>query len=136
MLPPFRVSFVEVQRRGLKYARELVRAAVYAVEARDAEIARLRAHIATLEAARRVSTYTVENPAATPLGLWTMHGDRPRLEMFARERTPGWSIWGNQAPGGSDVEILPREPGALAVVPPASAVDPRQITIFDLGGVA
>ena len=62
-------------------------------------------------------------------------GDRPRLEMFARERTPGWSIWGNQAPGGSDVEILPREPGALAVVPPAPAVDPRQITIFDLGGV-
>lgn len=78
MMPPFRVSFVEVQRRGLKYARELVRAAVYAVEARDAEIARLRAHVATLEAARRVSTYTVENPAATPLGLWTMHGDRPQ----------------------------------------------------------
>ena len=33
---------------------------------------------ATLEAARRVSTYTVENPAAAPLGLWTMHGDRPQ----------------------------------------------------------
>lgn len=78
MLPPFRVSFVEVQRRGLKYARELVRAAVYAVEARDAEITRLRAHIATLDAAVRVSTYTVENPAAAPLGLWTMHGDRPQ----------------------------------------------------------
>lgn len=78
MLPPFRVSFVEVQRRGLKYARELVRAAVYAVEARDAEIALLRAHVATLEAARRASTYTVENSAAAPLGLWTMHGDRPQ----------------------------------------------------------
>ena len=23
-------------------------------------------------------------------------GDRPRLEMFARTRTPGWDVWGNQ----------------------------------------
>lgn len=26
-------------------------------------------------------------------------GDRPRIELFAREAWPGWSAWGNQAPG-------------------------------------
>lgn len=25
-----------------------------------------------------------------------LFGDRPRLEMFARTATPGWSVWGNQ----------------------------------------
>ena len=78
MLPPFPgVSFVEGPAPRAEVRPRSWSAAVYAVEARDAEIARLRAHIATLEAARRVSTATVENPAATPLGLWTIHGDRP-----------------------------------------------------------
>ena len=27
--------------------------------------------------------------------LW---GNLPRIEMFARERVPGWDVWGNQAP--------------------------------------
>lgn len=75
--PPFRVSFVEVQRRGLAYAREIIRAAVNAVEARDAEVARLRRHLAALEGMSG-STFTVDNPAAEPVGLWTMHGDRPQ----------------------------------------------------------
>lgn len=26
----------------------------------------------------------------------SLFGDRPRLEMFARTTTPGWSVWGNQ----------------------------------------
>jgi N6-adenosine-specific RNA methylase IME4 len=34
-------------------------------------------------------------------------GDVPRLELFARQRTPGWQIWGNEAPGGSDVAMCP-----------------------------
>lgn len=34
-----------------------------------------------------------------------LYGDVPRLELFARQRRPGFSIWGNQAPGGSDVKI-------------------------------
>lgn len=76
--PPFHVSFVEVQRRGLRYAREIIRAAVNAVDARDAEIARLRKHVAALEAAAGAQTFTVDNPAAGPLGLWTMHDDRPQ----------------------------------------------------------
>ena len=30
----------------------------------------------------------------------------PYLELFARHREPGWDIWGNEAPGGSDI-IMP-----------------------------
>lgn len=29
----------------------------------------------------------------------------PRLEMFARLRRPGWDVWGDQAPEGSDVPL-------------------------------
>lgn len=57
-------------------------------------------------------------------------GDRPRLEMFARERAPGWSAWGNQVPGGSDVEIVARR--GSPVEPVAPAPDPRQVSIFDV----
>lgn len=34
-------------------------------------------------------------------------GDVPRIELFARDRVEGWDAWGNQAPGGSDVNLLP-----------------------------
>ncbi len=34
-----------------------------------------------------------------------MYPDVPRLELFARIRRPGWRIWGNEAPGGSDIVI-------------------------------
>lgn len=76
--PPFHVSFVEVQRRGLRYAREIIRAAVNAVDARDAEIARLRRHVAALEAAAGAQTFTVDNTAGALMGLWTMHADSPQ----------------------------------------------------------
>ena len=36
-------------------------------------------------------------------------GDLPRLEMFARESTPGWDVWGNEV--NSTVDILNREDG-------------------------
>lgn len=36
-----------------------------------------------------------------------LHGaDVRRIELFARRRRPGWSAWGNQVPGGSDVELV------------------------------
>jgi site-specific DNA-methyltransferase (adenine-specific) len=25
-------------------------------------------------------------------------GDKPRIELFARERFEGWDVWGNEAP--------------------------------------
>jgi N6-adenosine-specific RNA methylase IME4 len=28
-------------------------------------------------------------------------GDRSRIELFARERTPGWDVWGDEISGGS-----------------------------------
>ena len=31
-------------------------------------------------------------------------GDLPRIELFAREKTPGWDVWGNEVE--SDI-ILP-----------------------------
>lgn len=34
-----------------------------------------------------------------------LYGDVPRVELFARQRTPGWAIWGNEAPGGSDIVL-------------------------------
>lgn len=32
-------------------------------------------------------------------------GDIPRIELFTRSRVEGWDCWGNQAPGGSDVDL-------------------------------
>lgn len=30
-------------------------------------------------------------------------GDRPRIELFARQKTPGWDVWGNEVE--SDIEL-------------------------------
>lgn len=32
-----------------------------------------------------------------------MFGDLPRIELFAREKTPGWDVWGNEVE--SDIEL-------------------------------
>lgn len=37
-----------------------------------------------------------------------LFGDVPRLEMFARSKTPGWSIWGNELE--NDVAMTPNDP--------------------------
>ena len=34
-----------------------------------------------------------------------MCGDAPRLEMFAREATPGWDVFGNEAPGSIKIGV-------------------------------
>ena len=34
-----------------------------------------------------------------------MGPDLPRVELFARERAPGWDCWGADAPGGGDFEM-------------------------------
>lgn len=58
-------------------------------------------------------------------------GDRPRIELFARRRIAGWDAWGDQVPGGNDVEI-PLVPDASAPATATGLVDPRQTTIFDM----
>ena len=30
-----------------------------------------------------------------------LFGDRPRIELFARQRADGWDAWGNEVPGGT-----------------------------------
>ena len=32
------------------------------------------------------------------MGYYTRFGDLPRIELFARETTPGWDCWGNEVP--------------------------------------
>lgn len=33
-------------------------------------------------------------------------GDLPRIELFARQKTPGWDVWGNEVE--SDIELIPK----------------------------
>ena len=42
-------------------------------------------------------------PAVFRDKIVTLLGDRPRVELFAREAHPGWTAWGNQAPLQEDV---------------------------------
>lgn len=35
-----------------------------------------------------------------------LYGEVPRLELFARQRVEGFDAWGNQVPGGNDLELL------------------------------
>ena len=34
-------------------------------------------------------------------------GDVPRIELFARKKTPGWDVWGNEVE--SDIEMESRK---------------------------
>lgn len=44
-------------------------------------------------------------PAIVREKIVEMFGDVPRIELFARERVPGWACWGNEV--RCDVEIRP-----------------------------
>lgn len=41
-----------------------------------------------------------------------LYGDVPRLELFARERTPGWDVFGDEIEDGGDWAYMPAEPGS------------------------
>ena len=34
-------------------------------------------------------------------------GELPRIELFARQQTPGWDVWGNEVE--SSLELKPQE---------------------------
>ena len=36
-----------------------------------------------------------------------LFGDLPRIEIFAREKTEGWDVWGNEVE--SDIDLKPIE---------------------------
>lgn len=44
-----------------------------------------------------------QKPAEARHRIERLYGDVPRIELFGRQRVPGWSVWGNQAPDGSDI---------------------------------
>jgi len=37
-------------------------------------------------------------------------GDLPRIELFAREKTEGWDIWGNEVQSDIALSPFPRNP--------------------------
>lgn len=45
-----------------------------------------------------------------------VHGDVPRIELFAREKTPGWDVWGNEV--DSDIQLT--KPLINKYLPPVS----------------
>lgn len=44
-------------------------------------------------------------PAEARDRIVQLMGDLPRIELFARERVEGWDAFGNEVPGGSDVDL-------------------------------
>lgn len=45
-------------------------------------------------------------PKAVREKIEIMFGDIPRIELFAREKTPGWDVWGNEVE--SDINLAPQ----------------------------
>jgi N6-adenosine-specific RNA methylase IME4 len=46
-----------------------------------------------IEAERTIHS---RKPGETRDRITELVGDRPRIELFARDRTPGWDVWGNE----------------------------------------
>jgi len=44
-----------------------------------------------------------EKPPEIRDRIVTLVGDIPRIELFAREKTPGWDVWGNEVE--SDIKL-------------------------------
>lgn len=39
-----------------------------------------------------------KKPDETRERIVALMGDVPRIELFARQKTEGWDVWGNEAP--------------------------------------
>ncbi len=46
-----------------------------------------------------------EKPAIVRDKIIELFGDLPRIELFARQKTEGWDVWGNEVK--SDIELTP-----------------------------
>jgi len=46
-----------------------------------------------------------KKPIEIKYRIVTLMGDLPRLELFAREKTEGWDVWGNEVE--SDIQLAP-----------------------------
>ena len=50
-------------------------------------------------------TMSIDELCALPVE--TLAGDLPRVELFARQKAPGWDVWGNEV--DSDLSLTPQE---------------------------
>lgn len=64
-------------------------------------IARQRADIRQLQQ-HKIGRHS-EKPAIFRDLIVNLVGDLPRIELFARQKTPGWDVWGNEVE--SDIEL-------------------------------
>ncbi len=47
-----------------------------------------------------------KKPDETRERIVSLVGDLPRVELFARQQTPGWDVWGNEVENSHDTGIL------------------------------
>lgn len=62
--------------------------------------------------------------------LVTLMGDVPRVELFARNATEGWDVWGNEAPAPIAMPSEPQRFGEWA----GAGVTPACSLQHELGG--
>ena len=48
-----------------------------------------------------------KKPDETRERIVALMGDVPRIELFARQKAPGWDVWGNEV--DSDLSLTPQE---------------------------
>jgi N6-adenosine-specific RNA methylase IME4 len=77
-----------------KPTTEYVLAATFKPRGRPFPILTLKQHQVLLAPRGRHS----EKPQEIRDRIVELCGDRPRIELFARTRVPGWDAWGNEAP--------------------------------------
>ena len=65
---------------------------------------RVSASVSQLILQEQVTRHSAKPPEARDK-IVELLGDLPRLELFARQRTPGWDAWGNEVPGGNNVDL-------------------------------
>lgn len=46
-----------------------------------------------------------QKPAEARQRIFELMGDLPRIELFARERTPGWDVWGDEVKSDIDLPL-------------------------------
>ena len=47
-----------------------------------------------------------KKPDSTREKIIALVGDLPRIELFARQRTPGWDVWGNEVKSSIDLDDI------------------------------
>lgn len=50
-------------------------------------------------------------PAEVREHIVELMGDLPRIELFARQQSPGWDVWGNEVESSLDIELMQENGG-------------------------